>query len=490
MFSSITAKSQVLFALQAVTLLLFIVMIVAQAEDSAIITSIESQLEFDEHQKLSSYHFVYPATQNPACVAKIFQNEDNREADAYFGQHGLQGEALRRVFPDYGRGEERSSSRCLAACLEKGTDRSVAGYTLPSFHYDSPPSNEKNILSWFRKSCQMVEVCLLQYVSKTEPLSIYWIDRSKDKSSSRWIKQFDLEHGENNARCFHASLGHQFVAIQETETTEIDPELGQKDLPQFEERIVIDHTMTKAFGTRPNLSVSIPSHQFYDENEEKKIDLEEVIKTLEEVKLELEEIKNALEERNGLGFVKKEELLLPNDVLASMGSFRYNNQNDIVQEQHQMDEDSLEGSVMRGSETNSAEVVLPMIPSKLKEAWETRWRNIESEWHDLVFFDGSGSEETPSQDSDMLQIQNLTSSAAAAAENHPNVEYLIISPIKEEQSRNVLKIKERTNFIAATAAHNYTINTSPVKNEDVRDQQLDDLRTPLSPMGLVQHISS
>lgn len=340
-----------------------------------IITSIETQLEFDENRKLSSYHFVYPATQNPKCVSKIIHNQSKkREADSYFGQGGLSGEALRRVFPDYDENNDGDDGRCLAACIEKGTDASVAGYTAPQFHYDSSSSPDgESIESWFKRSCEMVEVCFVNRVvtsSQTEerkPLSIYWMDRS----TGTWMKQLELEYG--STRCFDSFLGHEFLAVLESSPSP-SPALFyyNNNINQrlFEERITIEYTTMKAFGTTmedeeednkktPPPTLSPVSHHhlrsFFDQPQQQ----QKTTETLFE-----HDLAKHFTRRTSSPFVIGMNRRLPNDVFANMGAYYYNNRKNVVREEW-----SGNGSFVSWWEEN-ANVL--SIPWKIKEKWQNR----------------------------------------------------------------------------------------------------------------------
>lgn len=279
--------------------------------DADIITSIEQELQFDENQKLSDYLLVYPETQNPKCVDKIVRNQKRDEADAYFKHGRVRGEALRRIFPAYRENEiiseEEDDDRCLAACLEKGTDATVAGYTAPKFHYDSYSSRE-GIETWFRQSCKMVEVCFVNHVSQTEPLTIYWIDANGGK----W-KQLDLEYGESGMECFDSYLGHEFLAILEAN------DVGNKEMdnneqvrrPRFEERITIEHTTTKAFGEISPLS----NDRTLDGGVKKTLDNELA--------------KHFIQHLPSSSFGGASDML-PDYVIANMGAFYYNNRENII----------------------------------------------------------------------------------------------------------------------------------------------------------------
>lgn len=124
-----------------------------------------------------------------------------------FLSRALDGEALRRVFPHHRTGRsylgrehrgsdlrldaDREDDRCLAACLERGTDVEVAGHTMPHLHYaataDAPAAD---FLDWFEQTCQRVEVCFLNYAAQT-PLEVFWMS-----DDGRRVKQFDLPYGE------------------------------------------------------------------------------------------------------------------------------------------------------------------------------------------------------------------------------------------------------------------------------------------------------
>jgi len=107
-------------------------------------SSIQDDLEFDENNKLESHYVVFPAGR-----ADCPTNDWN--PGEHFTTLPLEGDALSLVFPHYGTGESylgrdeeneipegEEDNRCLAACLEKGTDITVAGHTMPHYHYHGP----------------------------------------------------------------------------------------------------------------------------------------------------------------------------------------------------------------------------------------------------------------------------------------------------------------------------------------------------------------
>mmetsp|Transcript_10711 Transcript_10711/g.21554 ORF Transcript_10711/g.21554 Transcript_10711/m.21554 type:complete len:644 (+) Transcript_10711:3-1934(+) len=332
------------------------------AENSApsklpVVSSIRDDLEYDENGKLASHHVVFPANR-PDCGTSSW--EDGTETPGYgFTARPLEGDAFAKVFEDkdtedidndddlYKTIKNQDNFKdnvCRAACLEKGTDIGVAGHTMPRFHYRSWSGNPKQEKSrferWFRDSCIRVEVCFINYVVKERPLAIYWVDPKTGKQK----KQVDLMYSESKTNCFHSFLGHEFVAIDEK--------------TDFYESITIDHITTKAFGTSPP-----SSSQKFDGVEQ----LEATVKRT----LDHEWSRHQMVERtfSSLGFSKGR---LPDDVFANMGSFYYNNRNNVVNEEWEG-----KGVFVNWWETD---VKFVSLPWDLKHAWQQRLNTLVSEW--------------------------------------------------------------------------------------------------------------
>ena len=105
----------------------------------AVVSSIQNDLEFDENQKLASHYLVFPADR-PDCATNSFLSSGGERVYGY-DMRPVAGDALATIFPHYGTGksylgrdpdneieleEGQDDNRCLAACLEKGTDIKVA----------------------------------------------------------------------------------------------------------------------------------------------------------------------------------------------------------------------------------------------------------------------------------------------------------------------------------------------------------------------------
>jgi len=190
--------------------------VVSADDDRKIVYDIQD-LEYDENGKLASHVVLYPAG-DPYCqVGKL-------DATEGFQFYPVLGEALQAVFPG------ASESSCQAACMEKGTDRSVAHAAMPHKHWDGTGKFKP----WFAESCQKVEVCFLNYYSKIAKLPVNWIH---PETGERKL-HMEIKFGEHGTRCFHSYVGHKFVAV--------DPVSGE-DV----EEVSVQHTTTKAFGVSP-----------------------------------------------------------------------------------------------------------------------------------------------------------------------------------------------------------------------------------------------
>jgi len=329
----------------------------ALAESSApsVVSSIEDGLEFDENNKLSSHYVVFPANR-PDCGTHPYATGAAAMGEGFLA-HPLEGEALEKVFPHYRTGKSYlgrdpdeeledgvEDNRCLAACLEKGTDIKVAGHTMPHLHftdYEDTPANrkQKNFENFLTQSCRKVEVCFINYVVKERPLEVFWLNNGNPRK-----KQFDLQYSEQKTRCFKSFVGHQFLAV--------DEESG------FEETITIGHITTYAFGTSPPSS----SQKFSG-----RAIVEKRVKSA----LDMEWRKHQMVKRtfSSLGFAKGK---LPDDVFANMAAFYYNNRHNAVNEEWEG-----KGVFVNWWETD---VKFVAIPWDIKHKWQLRLMELVSEW--------------------------------------------------------------------------------------------------------------
>ena len=326
------------------------------AESPFVVSSIENDLEFDENQKLATHYVVFPANR-PDCPTKAWEIGTD-QPDYGYTAHPVEGEALAKVFPHYGTGEsylgtdneykvgqhDEDDNRCMAACLEKGTDFKVAGHTMPHFHYAAEAGsyfNWSKFQDWFNADCGSMEVCFLNYAIRDRPLEIFWVD----SHSGRRTKRLELEYGEDGTSCFHSYIGHQFEAI--------DEESG------FYEKVTIEHITTLSFG-RPLPS----SQQIYDEIDE----VEDIVeKSLVD---EWKRHKRVQRTFSSLGFAKGK---LPDDVFANMAAFYYNNRHNAVSEEW----DNSAGIFVNWYESD---VNFVTIPWDTKKKWQLRLMDMVSAW--------------------------------------------------------------------------------------------------------------
>jgi len=320
------------------------------------VTSIRDDLNFDENGKLSTHYIAFPANR-PDCPTSAIENG----VKTYKGFEGkaVSGDALKHIFPHYGTGKSylgrehhgsdiqletgQEDNRCLAACIEKGTDIAVAGHTMPHFHYASSMEGEakarqRDFNRWFSDTCIKVEVCLINYATTT-PLEVFWVSEDGKRS-----KQFDLQYSERKTRCFHSYIGHTFEAIDEP--------------TGFYQKIEIGHTSTIAFGTSPP-----SSSQRFD-------GIAEVERTVKHA-LDMEWRKHQTVERtfSSLGFAKGK---LPKDVFANMAAFYYNNRHEAVNEEWEG-----KGVFVNWWETD---VKFIAIPWDTKKKWQLRLMELVSAW--------------------------------------------------------------------------------------------------------------
>ena len=77
----------------------------------------------------------------------------------------------------------------------------------------------------------MAEICLINYYSKESPIAIEWINQE-----GKAIPHNSIEYGERKTLCFTSYLGHKFLI---------------KHNDEIIEELVVEYTMTKAFGESP-----------------------------------------------------------------------------------------------------------------------------------------------------------------------------------------------------------------------------------------------
>ena len=327
-----------------------------------VVSSIQNDLEFDENQKLASHYLVFPADR-PDCATNSFLSSGGESVYGY-DMRPVAGDALATIFPHYGTGksylgrdpdnefeleEGQDDNRCLAACLEKGTDIKVAGHTMPHFHYNDNNNDQSTKPSafqkkaefdnWFLNTCKRVEVCLINYVVKERPLEVFWIN-----FQGKPQKQFDVDFSERKTQCFHSFIGHKFVAIDEP--------------TGFHQEITIEHATTMAFGTSPP-----SSSQRFDGIEEVESSVKDALK------VEWKKHKKVERTFSSLGFAKGR---LPDDVFANMAAFYYNNRNNVVNEEWEG-----KGVFVNWWETD---VKFVAIPWDIKKKWQLRLMELVSDW--------------------------------------------------------------------------------------------------------------
>lgn len=302
-----------------------------------VIQSMASDLNYDDHNRLSQNTVVFDAT-SQACqsMASEFEGavEDDPSAASYFHVAGVEGYALDTVFGNYPPSKESS---CRAACVERGTDRSYAGYVMPRAVYDSQIQGG-NFFKWFDATCRRVEVCVLNYHSKGNALNVFW-----KKADGSLKLHASLNYGDRYTRCFHSFVGHEFVA-KDAVTDEVVGDLTVK------------HTTVKSWGESPPSSTRTDDHDY----------VKEIEGTLRN---EWTRHKRITRTFSPLGFKKGR---LPPDVFASIGAFYYNNAPSVTREEW-----NSKGVFVNWWETD---VLFVQIPWDLKTIYQERLREMVEAW--------------------------------------------------------------------------------------------------------------
>mmetsp|Transcript_23084 Transcript_23084/g.34191 ORF Transcript_23084/g.34191 Transcript_23084/m.34191 type:complete len:599 (+) Transcript_23084:99-1895(+) len=314
------------------------------------ISSIENDLPYDDSGKLASYHLVFPkGDQAKNCPATLdtFSNYG-------FVKTALEGQALDFVFPDYDNNNNDNTNdnnnsndndnndndnECMAACLERGSDRSLAGYVMPHRRYNASDTSFASFNDWFSKQCTAVEVCLMNYYDEEYDIENYWVpDFGKGTPQLNQV----LQYGERNTRCFMSFIGHNFQ-VQSTRDGHI--------FAKFQ----VDFPLLLAFGSSPD---NPPLEKGHFDNQ-----IRSTLKT--------EWIKKDAPQRtfSPLGFSKGK---LPLDVFGAMGAFYYNNRNHKYREEWRG-----KGVFVNWWETD---VNMIQIPWSIKDIWQKRLVDLVSDW--------------------------------------------------------------------------------------------------------------
>jgi hypothetical protein len=353
----------------------------------AVVSTIADELLFDVHKKLAHHYVVFPVNR-PDCPTWLW--ESGRALPGYgYTPHPVDGDALVKVFPHYGMGKSHLSleddddddddendlddydgyndmdenddnddddvedenhnfydqkvvdERCMAACLEKGTDIRLAGHTMPNFHFVTDLGDRSGFHKWFREECGKVEVCFINYTVKERPLEVFWVNPRGGKRSHR---QVVLNYGDSGTQCFHTYIGHEFEAIDEES--------------EFYEKVTIQHTTTHAFGSwKPSSPEKFEAIHELEQN---------VRNALNHEWKKHQKVKRTF---SSLGFAKGR---LPDDVFATMGAFYYNNRHNAVAEEWN------KTSIFVNSWESDVNFIA--IPWELKRKWQTRLMELVNDW--------------------------------------------------------------------------------------------------------------
>jgi hypothetical protein len=323
--------------------------------NNIIVHSIPDQLPYDENGKLTTHTLVYPANGPIGC----------RPSSNLYGFQviGLTGKALQEVFPTEDKMTTTTTTTtttmvadtdiyttCRAACLERGTDRSVAHAVLPHKYYDSSRNGEFD--QWFAESCSKLEACFINYYDQDHPIQSFWIPPghhhhhygSEEESKEEHLV---IDYGDANTQCFSSYLGHLFQ-IEDSQGTLL-------------QQVVMEYSLVLAIGESP------PSGDHDTYSTRTPTELEATIAG----GLSWEWQKHHWVQRtfSPLGFAKGR---LPDAVFASMGAFYYNNRHHKVREEW-----TGKGLFVNWWETD---VFVISIPHLLKQVWQIELLPLVEAW--------------------------------------------------------------------------------------------------------------
>ncbi|CAJ1959476.1 unnamed protein product [Cylindrotheca closterium] len=330
--SASSSASFFIFPFLLVTLLMLLIQIQSVQSSESVITTISSldQLKVDENNRVSSHYLLYPE----GC--------DYYPSQAYvpshFEAHTVTGAARDVLFADLP--PESSIENCPAVCMERGVQQHIAGAVLPHRYYTPTERDDRlrngEFQNWFGTHCSRVEVCLLNYHDRENPLVVYWL-----KNDGTRVYQFDLNYGEQATICINSYIGHTFEV-----TTKDDQSLG---------KVPVEFTLILPFGHSP------PSDHTHSRNFTREIQT-----SLRHEWFRQDRIKRTF---SPLGFAKGR---LPDDVFASLGALYYNNQRNVC-----LEEWGGKGVFVNWWET---EVAFLQIPWRIKELHQQRLKDMVSEW--------------------------------------------------------------------------------------------------------------
>lgn len=320
--------------------------------DAALTISNLSDLPYNEDNRLDRHIFAYPAGK----CAELIDSDDS----VFDGQWGhtflaLEGEARDAVFGHLGE-EERptidSFRDCVAACIEKGTLRSVVARPLPHRYWrfgekddEGEMVNVPNIRDFLTSdSCGQVEYGFVNY--HTNPVKVYWVDERTGQD----VYNQELGVGERETSFITTFVGHKF-RFYDTEPNE-DPLTNE----MLFELTVSNHGVV---GIKNHVQPHVPKEGVE----------EEVRQTLNSEWKRHLRVKRTF---SALGFDKGR---LPDDMFASLGAYYYNNRNPP----HKVLE---EWGRHKGVFVNywETDVNFIQIPWHLKRRWQGRLRELVEAW--------------------------------------------------------------------------------------------------------------
>jgi len=302
-------------------------------------TSSLSDLPYDENGRLSTHLIVYPAGECAGLLEKRikktygykFRPLSDEAASSFFDEEE----------DDGGGGRE-----CQVACVERGVDRSLVTAVMP-FRYFRGTEDEFGsaaLMDWFRNACTKVEVCFMNYYSRTAPLDFYWHNHMTDALISKGV----LEYGERKTRCIDSFVGHEFV-------------FKDSDTQEEIQRHKVEYNTIISIG-------GVPDPYVVDKNFNYTQGVESTLRT------EWSKHNRIKHTFTSLGFSKGR---LPDDMFASIGAFYYNNAHNRVREEWQG-----KGYYVNWWETD---VFFVQVPWRLKSSWQNRLKDLVEAWsgHEL-----------------------------------------------------------------------------------------------------------
>jgi len=286
-------------------------------------------LLFDENDHLGQNYLLYP--NDPNCNNMI----QSAWATGSF--------KLREVKPVVGYlfdlffGEKNNSTECPAVCLDQGSKKSLLHFVIPEkyFGFEGVTAVTSQSLQVWMTNCQRAEIGFINWTPRV--LNIYWLDSNGEKQHVG-----ELGRKEENSVWRDTFLGHHFDVI----------DLSGTLVASF----VVEYSGINVLGdagTKVNPSWNVTT---------------EIQRTMSHEWSRAHRVKRTFTK---LGFKKGR---MPNDLWNSIQSYYYNNRQNKVREEWEIDS--------KGLYVNwwEKDVYMISVPWGLKKYWQRRIMKLVEAW--------------------------------------------------------------------------------------------------------------